>query len=130
MYSSVTAICRLIKHDIADMSLPDVLAVAGVTQHTGDGTLNFALCPPLGKQPLVDLLTDLGGWELANISATSWNFSDLARDHLASGSALFGFSVSADAKFSSNQTIYVSKHCHWLVVYSPTYHALSACSVY
>lgn len=62
-----------------------------------------------GKQPLVDLLTDLGGWELANISATSWNFSDLARDHLASGSALFGFSVSADAKFSSNQTIYLTQ---------------------
>lgn len=87
--------------------------------------MNFALCPPLGKEPLVDLLTDLGGWELANISATLWDFSDLARDHLASSSALFGFGVSADAKFSSNQTIYVSKHCRRLVVYSPTVHYLS-----
>ena len=69
----------------------------------------------------MDLLSDLGGWELANISVTApWTFADLARDHLASSGALFGFGVSADARNSSKQTIYVSSVADLSLLLHPT----------
>jgi endothelin-converting enzyme len=60
-----------------------------------------------GKQPLVDLLTTLGGWKLANIggSGGSWDFGQLLQAHLKGGPAFFGVGVGADAKNSKVQAI-------------------------
>ena len=61
-----------------------------------------------GKEPLVDLISELGGWKLANIpESKAWSFDQLWQAHLKGGPAFFSMAISADAKNSDKQSIYV-----------------------
>ena len=62
-----------------------------------------------GGQPLVDVLSGVGGWAAANITQDGpWNYSELTVDQIAGSQAFFAFSVGADPENSTRQTIFVS----------------------
>ena len=66
----------------------------------------------IGVQPMINHLSSLGGWKLANINssnggeATVWNFSKLAEVERYAG-PFFDLTVTADLLESSKQTILV-----------------------
>ena len=75
--------------------------------HTSPHTPTLPTHP--GGQPLVDVLSGVGGWDAANISQGGpWNYSQLTVDQMAGSQAFFSFSVGADPVNSSRQAIFVS----------------------
>ena len=91
-----------------------------------------------GDQPLVDVLSGVGGWAAANITeGIPWNYSQLTLDQIAGSQAFFAFSVGADPVNSSQQTIFVSVPkwcgyvyivvCVWTCMYSMCVHVVCVC---
>ena len=65
------------------------------------------------SKPLLQILTDIGGWSLSNTSgvwnSTDWNFQDtLQKIHLLDTNPLFNMWVSGDDRNSSRNILQVS----------------------